>query len=155
MKDIKDYIHLYIGCQVMDLYNNKIGKLIVVSWKEVLVMHHTQWGLTHGEVKPILRRLSSISDDEVKDLFQYEKIKSMYREIIFERQMWNDVLIGITISYLTGSDEDGWHPQSWTLEFSAMNANDFAWLLSNGFDLFQLIDSNLAIDSSTITENKQ
>lgn len=143
MKKLEDYLHLYIGCEYSTA--NSFGKVNTTTLPLIL-----KYLPDYRDFKLHLRRLSSMTDDEVKDLFHFEKLVSIYREVSFERQMWNEVLTGITVSYLTGDDEDGWHPQSWTMEFSGMNSQDFVWFLKHGFDLFQLIDEGLAIDESTL-----
>jgi hypothetical protein len=121
MKKIEDYIHLYLGCEVMDLYNNKVGKLVGVSGKDVLVSHNTQWCLAHKEVKPILRPLSSLTGEEIEE-------------------MWYGH---------TGAEVRGEMPNGLTVFFN-VTPEHVAYLLSLGIDLFSLIPSGLAIDKTKL-----
>lgn len=58
MKNIKDYLHLYMGCQVM--YDDDQGKLTYYLMYNILATN--EWHL----VKPILRPLSDMTEEEMK-----------------------------------------------------------------------------------------
>lgn len=68
MKKIEDYLHLYIGCECYESYNNKIGilsGLCIGADNPVLVEHNkSKWWLKYSEVKPMLRPLSDITEEE-------------------------------------------------------------------------------------------
>jgi hypothetical protein len=65
MKDIKDYLHLYIGCDVVDEYGgNKVGKLVGITPKHGIILHKTEWKLEFHEFKPILRQLNDMTEEE-------------------------------------------------------------------------------------------
>lgn len=132
MKKIEDYLHLYIGCQILDLYSERIGKLHGVNMgtvEPVQVLHKSLWGLQFTEVKPILRRLSSMTKEEgVK---------------IFDASWPNN----------NRKDEDPAYKQSIVKRYIYDNVYDPFFvkeLLSYGFDLFRLIDEGLAIDAATL-----
>lgn len=64
MKDIKDYLHLYLGCEIYDSYNDRTGILKGITKDSVLIDHKTSWRLDFDEVKPILRPLSDMTEEE-------------------------------------------------------------------------------------------
>lgn len=145
MKDIKDYIHLYIGCEVIapnPYYADDGIKLA----KGILTGIHGEYGaeiqfIIDGnaeeepaydrefELKPVLRRLSSITEEEAREIWDSSMVNIGYMYNHCDRLLRSTNTIEVISPVL---------PK----------------LLRMGFDLFGLIDSNLAIDSSTITENK-
>lgn len=113
-KKIKDYLHLYLGCEaiITDVRNDApdehwaaIGNRITI---DTSFLHYISEGWI--SVKPILRKLSDMTEQENKEL---KKIKH------------SDVFI-------------------------IKNAEITQWLLSKHFDLFNLIESGLAIDATTL-----
>ena len=127
MKDLKNYLHLYLGCEVICFLNSenpavKPVKAILcaenhnkhgfISLNAALVVH----------AKPILRPISDMTEEEARE-----------GEIW---GVWHDV-------NLMGEDWD-------TFGFSPHN---FKHLLSKGFDLFGLIEAGLAIDKSTLKQS--
>lgn len=162
MSKFKDF-HLYLGQPVKVLFEDEHGKYTVeragtLSWNHdedrEWIIYQPLPGDDFEDVdfkfKLVLRRLSSMTEEEIKNLFHYDKIVSQYKDISFQRELFNDVLTGITINYSVEIEEGGLMPQSWTMEFCSMNAQDFVWFLRHGFDLFQLIDEGLAIDAATV-----
>jgi hypothetical protein len=128
--NIKDYLHLYLGCRVRieedevatgiliglverDGYNTEHPCRVKIERKG---KHSLYYCFDYPEIKPILRPLSSMTEDEKKELDAIEKNGSSYP----------------TVAYAL--------------------APCFAWLLSKHFDLFGLIDAGLAIDKTTLTE---
>jgi hypothetical protein len=123
MKDIKDYIHFYIGCKTNH------GTLIGIDSGICMVRFECGY-LSRGpinEIKPILRKLSSMTEEEQIEVDKrgsdgWQLINPHYDE---KRQ---NIHLGVV------------HRQ----------AAEVSYLLSRGFDLFGLIDANLAIDKDTI-----
>lgn len=75
MKDLKDYLHLYLNSEIFCLTPNGKGKLITLGMLGLF-----GFGMSPGykefeakEVKPILRRLSSMTEEEWKDIFRLAK----------------------------------------------------------------------------------
>lgn len=148
-KTIKDYLHLYLGqeCRCYSTWDTD-------GWKETvtpdLLLEVSDEDSRIGGLRLVLRRLSSITDDEIKELFHWEKVRHEYKDISFDRWTVENrttgviTLTGITMNYTIPTDE-GDHARSYTIEVSGMNAYDFKWCLSKGFDLFGLIDGGLAI----------
>ena len=68
-KELKDYLHFYLGCEVWDLYNEKKGVLFGVDLNtsgmdNVKVLHNVVWDLKYENIKLILRPLSDITEEE-------------------------------------------------------------------------------------------
>lgn len=125
MKQLKDYIHHYIGCEVQN-FNEESGKLIGVEMPNTAIVdpapsaidnifRRRLWSLK--AVKPILRRLGSMTEDEDQRQFR-EANRGHYIDM-------------------------HWYPEG------------FAWLLEKRFDLFGLIDAGLAIDAATLEGGQQ
>lgn len=136
-KELKDYLHLYLGCNVIisESYHNGIIALLVginhtygvvecvlesPEWYE----YHTYKSFNDFQVKPILRPLSDITGDE---LIQYGKIEFPDMKGRFDLKGLREVVMH---AY--------YEPET------------FKWLLSKNFDLFGLIEAGLAIDKTTL-----
>lgn len=66
MKNIKDYLHLYLGCDC--LYNERSA---LPNERFVLTIGNVFWAQSHtDEFKLILRPLSSMTEDEKDSLIQ-------------------------------------------------------------------------------------
>jgi hypothetical protein len=137
-KKIEGYLHLYLGCECWDEYDDNTKRLFSVSSDNCVLFKKTTHTRDFREVKPILRPLS--------DMTQLEA------DTIWEILDWNERIIGpVRIEDLI-------------MEFSPIEdynggANNAHWgyfckilptLLSNSFDLFGLIESGLAIDATTV-----
>lgn len=167
--DIKDYLHLYLGCEVAREHEEsrskkffERGKLIgiaqseiekdkIVAILDVGIDHFHEWYIE--ETKPILRRLSSMTEEEAKDLIQFDKLCKEYQDVSYNliREFNDKILIGIDVNYsIVDPDEGVIYPHGWEMRFSSMNAYDFKWLLSKHFDLFGLIAAGLAIEKDSL-----
>lgn len=158
MKELKTYAHLYLGCEVRNYYGNETydeGVLVGISASEVepnkTIAIFSNGGTVFQEcyiedAKLILRPLSDMTEEELRELIRYDKLKEQYENPSYER-IGFDKLTGIDIHYYIPTEEGSLY-NSWTLNFHAMNAHDFAWCLSKGFDLFQLIDAGLAVSKT-------
>lgn len=105
-KDIKDYLHLYLGCDAVD----HTGWKTTVEWSDI--------GYPDQIKQLILRPLSDITEKEVEDLrFNMPG--------------------GVTVP----NDRQALD----------ITPHQVKYLLSLGFDLFNLIDEGLAIDKTTLT----
>jgi len=69
MKQLKDYLHLYVGCEVLDLKKDETARLIAVvdrfqnrsaqvEYKEYTAFKYIE------EIKPILRRIEDVTESE-------------------------------------------------------------------------------------------
>lgn len=161
-KNIKDYLHLYIGCDVM--LCEPEGTPIKVNLRG-LTRERTDgedmlriqvyendgddgyegrgmiW-CDEEEIELILRPLSDMTEEEGNEFF-----RNKYREThVFD---WfncvavNKAGIEYTFTYHSSSRK-----RNKIIMFDDLHPNDFIWLLSKGFDLFGLIDAGLAIKKS-------
>lgn len=136
--NIKDYLHLYLGCQVIGTYNDASGskgyltgvtnggydcEIQFILEDGINVEEEPQYNEVK-DVKPILRPLSDMTEDEVEFIGIELKAGTMNAEFIR------------TSKYC------------WTLVHTEPEV--FRFLLSNHFDLFGLIDAGLAIDKTTL-----
>lgn len=128
-KNIKDYLHLYLGCECEALvkYSETSQKWVkgylagIVKGKPQAQLYDAfgnAWELLHEteEIKPILRPLPDLTNDEAKVLGYNRAI-------------------------------DWWRDHG---HFGTHSAKNFAYLLKQGFDLFGLIESGLAIDKTKL-----
>ena len=130
MKDIKQYLHLYLGCEIETDISFSISHHSPVSYKK---LDADNYGKIIGELsvsewsrycKPILRPLSSMTEEEAFECFgsQWDGDEPTMKSMV---------------------KEDGW-------ELMHFAPTHFKYLLSKGFDLFGLIESGLAIGAPTL-----
>lgn len=150
MKQLKDYLHLYLGCEVQFEFTTVVqrkelrnGKLLGIDMggivHEVLIHCHGYHKARLDSIKPILRPLDSMTEEE--QIF----ICCMHLPNDWE------------IVRLLEQDEDDWAMRLKTKDEEAdyktlyvskkkFTPELFNWLLKNHFDLFNLIPSGLAIE---------
>lgn len=122
---IQDYLHLYFGCPCIFRYGP------TGEWKDGFIKEVALQRVRHGapyEVKPILRPLRHMTDEELQTCGNMVYDFSDDPEL--NNHKWRDFEIGLA-------------------------AEQFHWLLSKHFDLFGLIAAGLAIDATTIFEHEQ
>lgn len=120
MKEIKDYLHLYIGAKAIVKFANQKPGL-----RGITAMNLYNWfgpkncidkaGNPYFIVKPILHHLRDMTEAQFIELAKLQK-----------RGLLNGV------------------------DIDALEAEQFRYLLSKHFDLFGLIESGLAIDKTTL-----
>jgi hypothetical protein len=139
MKHIKNYLHLYLNQPIVIWFEDKDGKFTLerngkLSWNHEEDCEYVLYTLedtddaeafefTDYRFKLLLRPLSDITDEEVEDLDQ----------------------IGFSLTYPNGylRAGDGNKYQNISI-FGVSEA--VKYLLSKGFDIFDLIDAGLAIN---------
>jgi hypothetical protein len=119
-----DFLHLYIGqeCVANDLWQSKLVGIYpseVEPGKMIAVMQPENQEFYIEQVKPILRTLNWMTDEE--------KIEAKFSN--------GEYYLGRLVHY------QGWNNGKYSPEQTA-------YLLSKGFDIFNLIDRGLAIDST-------
>ena len=136
---------MYLGCRVhlFDRIEQTTGRLAAVKTNgncelalpsrfnpecEVISIYRID------EVKPILRRLEDMTEEEAIEIFVLEG--------------WGNNLQNIVVT--DKAIEHNTFGATGIQTFKRLRAETFAHLLSKGFDLFGLCDSGLAIDSKTI-----
>lgn len=127
MKELKDYLHLYLGCEIDISGQREILDSVAKSGQiETLFRGHLRnyRDLSDEDIAPILRPLSDMTDEEYTE----------YANIEF------------------GEDTTDWDYDEKTKRSigEVTEFNRFAYLLKKHFDLFGLIEAGLAIDKTTL-----
>lgn len=173
MKDIKEYLHFYLGCDVKVKRKNdktySIGRVcevtkdsnhgdwIDVRFDEVISVTSMNWDVSssnfhtfffnYDEIKPILRPLSSMTEEEQIFVCHLSMPAGWIGVKLFEAtdddwamriRMPNDSTDGSRSLYVS--------KKKFTPELTR-------YLLSKHFDLFGLIESGLAIDKGITNEH--
>jgi hypothetical protein len=173
-KKIEDYLKYYIGqkCQTSE----GIGPLTIVGDHErgedceVSIVNTdeesgfygewTEFQIEHHLIKPLLRPLSSMTDEEMKEIWQIVFGKA-FREtgqiVWFDKEdrstskrwvlMSGVDRLGICLNGDVWADID-----LFNYKFNPHSVTHY--LLSRGFDLFGLIEAGLAINASTTNTDK-
>jgi hypothetical protein len=139
MKELKDFIHLYLGCECVIGDSNVKETIQAVSEYSICTgsnKHGVDSWYKIPSVKPILRPLSDMTEEEKVTLFDLEISNySEYKSKLIAVDLWI---------------------QRWqrypSTEFGKWFPKTFLFLLSKHFDIFGLIESGLAIDSKTLKE---
>lgn len=124
--NIKDYLHLYLGCDVMlwtDAQNPvfKPERKKLIAGRSETAFEISIYTAYQVNVKLILRPLNSMTDQD------HERYKGIYFSMDNKLMHWfNDIHFEMT--------------RHW---------------LKEGFDLFGLIEAGLAIDKTTIKKESQ
>lgn len=129
---LEDVLHFYIGCDIWSEYNNRAEKLIGVERSvdgETIVATHykVRYRYDISEIKPILRPLSDMTEDEIN----------------YGVSTWGEDFV----DYYNGVGEGMRFCEGLPVKDAVVF---FMWLLSKRFDLFSLIESSQAIDATKI-----
>jgi hypothetical protein len=175
---IRDILHLYLGCQVCREHKEdrsekffEYAKLVGVSQSEIEadksvaildvgLDHFHEWYVE--ETKPILRQLSSMTEEEGVELFTIERDGMTHPEtaLVFDFRRsgdaWRITRMDWPDDHLFVSDSG----RIWKVVYDRDNGTIidvlnhqprmFSYLLSKHFDLFNLIPEGLAIDADTL-----
>jgi hypothetical protein len=160
-KNLKDYLPFYIGCEcqtplgIMELssidihdqypvwfrYMGRFGQYTPKLNYEVLSKHGLRGRAFYfNEVKPLLRPLSDMTEQEFKEIFKPIQPGDVTDED-FKEAMQHLIKNGID-----AFDFDGVSAQI-VFEYTRL-------LLSKHFDIFELIPAGLAIDKTTLQTQK-
>lgn len=156
-KKIENYLHLYLGCGVMGDYDGspRRGYLTGISGvaeEQAQIQFFEEDGFNvceepeynqFVEVKLILRPLSDIKEDEAREY-----------AMLYMKIMDKDAPVSISIKdgnvrILIGAEEYNC-AILWPLNNYGQKPESLRYLLSKHFDLFGLIESGLAIDSTKL-----
>lgn len=150
-EQVKDYLKYYLGCECMitkPSYHSvhEFGlsqrRPFILTGRFADYFHHHS---TTAEIKPILRRLSSITEEEIKELIDYEKMSKMYLNLKFRKHK-----MGIEVEFDIDTGEDGVHHQAFQISFYELTPSYFHFLIGKGFWLW----SNEAFEKGLIIEKK-
>lgn len=123
-KQIKDYLHLYLGCKFIHNVHKGVFELCGYNIYEAYAQNSLGVSTFDArQIKLILRPLSDMTPSEFKEVEAYHP----------ETKRWLDV----------GHLDDGGKVQ-----FDSWSPYVTVYLLSKGFDLFGLIEEGLAIDKT-------
>lgn len=125
MKDIKDYLHLYLGCDVM------VTPPESVSYKCRLTGVMSK--RTDGEDKFRIQ----VFEEDGKDGYEGHGIK-----------WFDEDEVELILRPPEGLD-------LFSIQLASLSPEPFRWLLTECFDLFGLIDAGLAIDKTKLTCNEE
>ena len=173
MKELKDFLHLYLGCQ-MKHENGKVVTLVGYirpTDKCIYKEANRMWNEEHTEdLQPILRPLSDMKAEDMIGLLMSTVPADM--EDAPEADEWdvnmfyNDGGGMVDGNCAVGADFscrchvgqiainlDGsinYYGEDGELERSPNHPQAFLYLLSKGFDLFGLLDSGIAISKEKL-----
>lgn len=144
MKEIKDYLHLYLGCEVqVEIYGQmRIVKFVGIN-DDYYFLHNSDDsdGIRYFKqkypIKPILRPLSDIKEEEAKELGILLYTGVIVGEPYKTDKFWI-VPYGLTLT------------DYWEIDGKVFNQHQTIYLLSKHFDLFGLIEAGLAFDKTKI-----
>lgn len=141
-KQLKDYIHFYIGCKVQN-FSNMRGILRGVELPDTAIIEHIINGLSAGRaiwnieaVKPILRRLKDMQAIEIQEV-----------ELLVMYDTGPTLVTGGDVLEMLSPDSGISFRCDFPTYVSITN-----WLRKNKFDCDGLIDAGLAIDAATLNK---
>ena len=145
MKKLKNYLHLYLGCEI-----SLSGKRIKLDAE---CLNHTEYFDRYSVTKLILRKPCDISCDELKQLAAWSGTCSpndweiVANDTTTVKHKRCDATFHVTDSGdCVAKNSDEWKDFS----VSAQQGTMFKQMLDWGFDLFNLIHSGLAIDKASL-----
>lgn len=154
-KKLQDYIQYYIGCKCVrtDITSTGYQYSLYAYDCDPLSRAPYYIGSDSGyywvrEIKPILRKLDSMDDADIKSFLNWNRLNELYVDVSYKKEE-----LAIILNYSIPCDGDIVYPQSVTIMPKIeLRSDQFDHLIKNGFDLFDLIESGLAIDASTLTK---
>jgi hypothetical protein len=166
--ELKDYLHYYLGCNVITTDDNEEAELVGVSDDNAHIVHMGtgSYGTCSIEgVKPILRRLEDMTEEEalhIGKLAMFDRDMNYPDSDFKVEKTWAAIEVPTTYSVRISND---WFEKEIRIGFNTGNiwyANNeinerifnqpviFHYLLRQHFDLFGLIPVGLALDAKTI-----
>lgn len=161
-KDIKDYLHYYLGCEVESNYVRK-RKLVGFiyrnneSWPMIQDLGEAgnpigmPYSVAHNDVKLLLRPLSDMTEDEAKVCYKinpYSKGEWLIKSVLVKENTKGYQPNIVQINWEGKEGSTGYACGTDYMYFNKLSAEQFSYLLSNHFDLFGFIESGLAIDKT-------
>jgi len=155
-KDIKDYLHLYLGCEIQGNYMDEPckGYLTGIGEYQAEIQFIVNGNAEeepaynrYSEVKPILRTLSDMTEDE--KLWWFNSVNDGKRKLV--ESEWVSELNGKACEphWTLWTDDYKIGRMGYTVGINnSFKPEQFFWLLSKHFDLFGLIEAGMAIDKT-------
>lgn len=153
MIQIKDVLHYYIGQNCHIVYHDGLEGENVITYALLGQFALTGKFSYHPKtVKPLLRRLSDMTEDEMICLYDCEYLygnhatKSEVYKAGFKPGNGNI----IEIHYRGPEGGTGYRSGCQYVQLNRLSERQFHYLLKQGFDLWGLIESGQAIDQKTL-----
>jgi hypothetical protein len=160
-KHLRDYLHFYLGCEAEVKRKNDnqphIGRIceitkdsnhgdwVDVRFENVITVTSMNWErstsnfhhyfIGYDSIRPILRPLSDMTDEEIKQVAW-----------LLHRFKPEDIRGKDNVGNIKVTNKSPFY--YWINVRQHLNADTCIYLLSKGFDLFELIESGLAIDKT-------
>jgi hypothetical protein len=184
MREIKEVLPFYLGCDLVHEFDKEsvsIGKMIGITESEinpgetVVITSHSYSEWFVAQVKPVLRKLSDMTEEDFQDVAKYffgtdKLVFANYDKHWYacDREL-DPEFDGDIIEHINEACDDdpentimcdlrtwnithGWI--TWDEVYHGFSVTEqakiFQALLSKSFDLFGLIDSGLAINKTTL-----
>jgi len=144
-KKLQDYIHCYIGCKCANTWFPEGHENYLNGWRltgylstsiKPFELENDEDNTYTDSIKPILRKLDSMSLDEwaeVKEQLSADLVMNAESVRYKDKPYWVLVLEN-------------------RVNTNTLRLNDGLVLIRLGYDVFNLIESDLAIDASTLTK---
>jgi hypothetical protein len=142
-KNIKDYLHLYLGCDIFIPRPEPDRKDDIMRLTAEKIFKYDL-----SNVKLLLHPLPDMTEDEARWLCELKE-----GTIIGQVDVIN--IKTHKVDFIDGEMDsgDGWcEMKDKEVLFKYMNAEQVRYLLSKHFDLFGLIEAGLAIDKTTLKQ---
>ena len=141
MEQLKDYLHLYgLGFEV--IFDNKVWKIAELKKRTVRLQRedkYNRWNECHyNELIVPLRPLSDITSEEMLEYVRIERPEATEVKF-YQGKIW---------SFYDPKDTSFYKWMIHSIEYKT--AEQYKYLLKQGFDIFGLIESGLAIDKTKI-----
>jgi hypothetical protein len=143
-------LHFYLGCEfaLIPKYNEgtRIDRMTSACPEHKTVYGSNGENYDYDAIKPILRPLSSMTEEEAVEVCKFATEAKRHKSIDI---LSIDVKRGY-IHYMDGSMWSGDGVQEYNdleVHFNRICPEQFHYLLSRGFDLFGLIPADLAINA--------
>lgn len=147
MKDNKDYLPYYIGQNMVHASHHEPQ-----FEPYVLTVENLAEAIEFLDL-PILRRLSDMTEEEMKALYMARTLWAYVQESHIKKIQFSPSNKNcITIDYEGPSGSGGYTCGHELIYLNQLMPNQFHYLLKQGFDLFKLIDNNLAVDAKSLNQ---
>jgi hypothetical protein len=153
-KDIKDYLHFYPGVTLRSKtgFVTLLGVLHYDPIKVVVENGSEVYKTELGEYLPELRSLSDMTEEEAMACYKlnpYSKGEWLIEKVTVKENIKGFEPNIVEIKW-SGKDGTGYSAGVDYMYFNKLNAEQHHYLLSKHFDLFGLIESNLALDKTKL-----
>lgn len=158
-KKIEDYLHFYPKVDIaicepgVEPISHHLEGFDWDNEQKPVIAERTDY--PYSWIKPILRPLSDITDEEFKEvvILNYSESRDVIEPFVFRVKrisaLKQNTKYGTSIPYSCFNTKDI-HTITGTFSSMDMNPEQFLYLLKQRFDLFNLIENGLAIDKTKL-----